>query len=330
MRTRAGRPGGLPRLAVLCTALLELQACQRRPTPAQTMSDAGGGTGRPTIRIGSAFGPFVTPLTAEYRRQLPDLQFIAADASTSSAVLQTLEAGTLDVGVATADDAYDDVWGPQTGATTPQGHVRAMALLQPLPVYLLAGAGSRIGSVADLSRRRVGISTPGSVSNAVGRRVLTAFGVNDARIVTGSGREVLLDQLRQGQIDAIFLTGYVYPDDTTRQAMASGAYVVGIDGPAVASLRHHSPFLRSVPIASGLGTPSGARHTIGVNLIVVTRQDLGEDLVYRLTEAMFAGFSQLAGVEDTLRFLQIDDALATPIPLHPGAARYFRERELRR
>ena len=330
MRTRAGRSGRLPRFAVLCTALLGLQACQRLPASSPAVADSGGATGRPTIRIGSAFGPFVTPLTAEYRRQLTRLQFSTRDAGTSTAVLQSLEAGTLDLGVATADDAYEDVWGSRTGATTPQGRVRAMALLQPLPVYLLAGAGSHIGSVTDLNRRRVGMSTPGSVSNAVGQRVLTAFGVDDARVVTGSGREVLLDQLRLGQIDAMFLTGYVYPDDTTRQAMASGAYVVGIDGPAVASLRHHSPFLRSVPIASGLGTPSGARHTIGVNLIVVTRQDLGEDLVYQLTEAMFAGFSQLAGVEDTLRFLQIDDALATPIPLHPGAARYFRERELRR
>jgi TRAP-type uncharacterized transport system substrate-binding protein len=65
-------------------------------------------------------------------------------------------------------------------------------------------------------------------------------------------------------------------------------------------------------------------------MVIVCRRDLDERLAYRLTEQLFAVFPRLATVEATLRFLNVDEAPATPIPLHPGAARYFRERELSR
>lgn len=65
-------------------------------------------------------------------------------------------------------------------------------------------------------------------------------------------------------------------------------------------------------------------------MLIVCRRDLDERTVYRLTEQLFNVFPRLARVEATLRFLNLDEAPATPIPLHKGAARYFRERELSR
>ena len=65
-------------------------------------------------------------------------------------------------------------------------------------------------------------------------------------------------------------------------------------------------------------------------MVVVCREDLDESLVYALTAQLFEAFPRLSGVEANLRFLNLDEAPATPIPLHAGAARYFRERELSR
>jgi TRAP-type uncharacterized transport system substrate-binding protein len=65
-------------------------------------------------------------------------------------------------------------------------------------------------------------------------------------------------------------------------------------------------------------------------MLIVCRRDLDEKLVYRLTEQLFTVFPRLARVEATMRFLNLEEAPATPIPLHPGATRYFRERELSR
>jgi TRAP-type uncharacterized transport system substrate-binding protein len=70
--------------------------------------------------------------------------------------------------------------------------------------------------------------------------------------------------------------------------------------------------------------------TVGVDMVVVCALDLDEALIYELTKQLFIAFPRLSGVEAGLRFLNVDEAAATPIPLHPGAARYFRERELSR
>ena len=67
-----------------------------------------------------------------------------------------------------------------------------------------------------------------------------------------------------------------------------------------------------------------------VAFLVVCRRDLDESVVHDLTQQLFKTFPRLSGAEASLRFLNLDEAPASPVPLHPGAARYFRESELSR
>ena len=69
------------------------------------------------------------------------------------------------------------------------------------------------------------------------------------------------------------------------------------------------------------GCPQGA---------LVCRRDLDETLVYDLTRRFFEALPSLSSSQGALRFIDLDQAPATPIPLHDGAARFYRERELLR
>ena len=66
-------------------------------------------------------------------------------------------------------------------------------------------------------------------------------------------------------------------------------------------------------------------HTVGVDLLLVCRADMDNELVYELTSALFEEVPQRIR-----RQLDPQRAPATVIPLHSGAARYYRERELSR
>jgi TRAP transporter TAXI family solute receptor len=68
--------------------------------------------------------------------------------------------------------------------------------------------------------------------------------------------------------------------------------------------------------------------TIGVNSILLCRADLPDDLIYTLTKALFDSLERPSSPLARFPWLDTDGASATPIPLHAGAARYFREREL--
>lgn len=292
-------------------------------------TDAPAAPARPTVRIGTAFPPFSTRLIEEYRAALPQADVQSVPTPSSPATLRAIEEGTIDLGVALADDAYRSYTG---GSAQPAGSgVRGISLLQPLPMYLLVRAGSGVRSVPDLRGKVVGVGPENTASWTLGHLILEAFGVEAGAVKALSGRQAAAAGLRDGSLDAIVLPGYVYPDDVTLGVISNGAYLVPIDGPAVDDLRRVSPFVRRVMIPRDIYPGQDQIiPTIGVDMVIVCRRDLPEDVAYQLTEQLFAVFPRLARIEATLRFLNLEDAPATPIPLHPGAARYYRQRELSR
>jgi TRAP transporter TAXI family solute receptor len=70
--------------------------------------------------------------------------------------------------------------------------------------------------------------------------------------------------------------------------------------------------------------------TVGIDSVLVCRADLPEELVYQLTRALFDSLPTLSAARTWLQEMDVGQAAATPIPLHDGARRYYRERELTR
>jgi TRAP-type uncharacterized transport system substrate-binding protein len=64
---------------------------------------------------------------------------------------------------------------------------------------------------------------------------------------------------------------------------------------------------------------------VGIDLLLVCSVELSNDIAYALTRALFEQVPQRLR-----RQFDPQRAPATVIPLHAGAARYYRERELSR
>ena len=281
------------------------------------------------LRVATAFAPLSTRLTEEYRRTMPDLDIQEQPSVSSTDVLRMIQNDTLEFGVALADDAYRAHFGQSGDAASSE--VRGISLLQPLPMYLLVRAGSNVRSVSDLEGRVVATGPRNTSSWTLGTLVLKAFKVESVTIKPVNSREAAALGLKDGSLDAIVLPGYVYPDEKTEEVIRDGAYLLPIEGPPVEQLRRESPFVRVVMIPRDI-YPGQDKiiPTVGIDMLIVCRRSLDDQLAYRLTEQLFTVFPRLARVEATLRLMNLDEAPATPIPLHPGAARYFRERELSR
>jgi hypothetical protein len=98
----------------------------------------------------------------------------------------------------------------------------------------------------------------------------------------------------------------------------------------VNQLRGSYPFLRPVTVAANqLPGQSRPVETLGSEWLLVCRSDLSEDLVYQLTREFFAQLPALARDHGEAALIDPEEAPATAIPLHAGAARYYREREVR-
>jgi TRAP transporter TAXI family solute receptor len=137
-------------------------------------------------------------------------------------------------------------------------------------------------------------------------------------------------RLLDGSLDAMFDTA-IYPAGSVAMATSAGAHLLPVGGPAIERLRRDYPFFRAAVIPRNTyDGVDGAVRTIGVDSLLICSRDLDEALVHDLTKGFFDALPSLSSSVDALRFMDLEQSAATPIPLHSGAARFYRERELLR
>jgi TRAP transporter TAXI family solute receptor len=279
---------------------------------------------------GGGFHPLGDALAAAYRKGLPSAELIVRESAGSIANVEAIQAREADAGFAFADVAYAAYAGRLAGRSSRFDELRGIAVLQLTPLHLVAGPASGIHSVADLRGRRVAIGLSGSGSALTADLVLRSFDLDPTAVQLQSlAYNDASAALVRGTVDAMFVVGSV-PLESVSRALQGGAALVAIDSAAIDRLRHRYPFFRRAIIPPGAYGEARSIATIGVENVLVCSRQLDESLVYAMTRQLFESLPALALQFPSLRTLDLEASPATPIPLHDGAARYYREQELAR
>lgn len=240
--------------------------------------------------------------------------------------IHTIQKGDAELALTFADVAYLSFSGQLSPNDPPFDQVRGIAVLQVTPVALVARPGLMVEGPRDLKGRRVSVGPKGSGTAVTASLILQAFGLRPADLhIEAIGFRESAARLLSGELDAMF-DNAIIPSEALRRAAEGGARFVPIEGPAADRLRREYPFLRVAVIAPEVYGMSV--RTIGVDGLLICRSDLDETLVYEVTRKLFASLPALR--RGALRSMDVKQAPATPVPLHAGAARYYRERELSR
>jgi TRAP transporter TAXI family solute receptor len=315
------------RLAPIAALVLLGTSCGRVQT---------AGTDQPvTIRLSTGFRsgnfrPFSEALAKGYGDLMPDVRIQQIDTSGSLDNIQGLEDGIIDIGLSQAGIAYMAYNGQLRQSARPMRGIRGIAILNSSAVQLLVGPRSRIRSVDELVGRRVGVGPDGSGAAVTSQAVLRGyFSPGEVHEVFATVPETT-SMLLADAIDAAFTVSSV-PNEDVKHMTDAGARVLEFHGPRVDRLRTTYPFFRSeiIPMTAyqKLDRPV---HTLSVDVVLLTRAGFNEAIVRRLTEGLFRMLPQLNAELPFLKAMVPERAPATPVPLHPGAALYYRERELRR
>jgi len=286
------------------------------------------------IRI-AGFNPLADALATTLGEEFPDITFELPGApsiiSGGVANMQALQGRTADLGLTFSNVAYTGYIGRLDGSLERLDRVRGIAVLYLTPAHLVVRGDSPIHTLADLRGRVVAAGRPGSGTPLTSALVMRAVGLSEKDI----SQEWLTfteaaDRLIRGELDAMFVN-QGYPSESVRTVMQAGARLLDLAGPPIERLRSQYPFLRAalIPEHTYPGQRSIVR-TIGIDTLLVCRADLDEALVHRITQVLFATLPALAIKVPALRHMELERAAAMPIPLHPGAARYYREQELSR
>jgi uncharacterized protein len=107
--------------------------------------------------------------------------------------------------------------------------------------------------------------------------------------------------------------------------------LIPIERHQIERIQARYPFLKSITIPRSTygGQPEDVV-TVGIDNLLVCREDLPQSLVRDLTQTLFDALPELVTAHVAAIGIDPERGPTTPIPLHPGAAQYYRERELAR
>jgi uncharacterized protein len=249
---------------------------------------------------------------------------IVSEGGSSITSLLDLKSGKTNISGTLADVAYLAYAGQLEEMTEPFDQLRGMAVTGLNTLHFLVGRNVKVETLRDLKGLRVSVGAPGSSTAHITMRMLQDFGIAPGQIhAERIPNAEIVSRLSNGDIDAAF-SGFTLPSATVNAAMQRGARLISIDGPVIEDMRTRYPYLKRTLIPGGTypNQPDLVR-TLTVDTLLVCRAELDDETVYALLDAYFA--TRPATTPPNL-----DRAPATPIPLHPGAARYYRQRELSR
>ncbi|HUT48247.1 MAG TPA: TAXI family TRAP transporter solute-binding subunit [Alphaproteobacteria bacterium] len=256
---------------------------------------------------------------------------VAQSTGGSVANVNAIRDGRLESGLSQADIAYWAHKGEHIfrGKGKKVGNLRAIANLYPEAVHLVVRRDAKIAKVADLRGKRVSLGPRDSGTRVDAEIILRAFGITTRAIKAqymGPGPSA--DALRAGTLDAIFLVAGPPAQAIVTLANSTEIALIPITGKQVARLRKRYPFFSHGVIPAGAYKNAYDIETLTVGAQWVVSSDVPEDLVHAITRALWHQNARrmLDDGHPEGRNIKLETALkGLGIPLHPGAARYYRE-----
>jgi TRAP transporter TAXI family solute receptor len=246
--------------------------------------------------------------------------------------INTIREGELEFGVAQSDWQYHAFNGTSkfSDAGAFEG-LRAVFSVHPEPFTVVARADSGIKNFDDLKGKRVNIGNPGSGQRGTMEVLLEAKGWTTGDLALASELKAAEQSaaLCDNQIDAMVYT-VGHPSGSIQEATtACDSVLVTVDGPAVEGLIGDNSYYRSATIPGGMyrGTDADVS-TFGVGATFVTSDKVSEEAVYAVVSSVFENFDDFKKLHPA--FANLDPkAMASAglsAPLHPGAAKYYKEK----
>ena len=245
--------------------------------------------------------------------------------------INTIREGELEFGVAQSDWQYHAYNGTSKFADAGAFEdLRAVFSVHPEPFTVVARADSGVSSFEDLKGKRVNIGNPGSGQRGTMEVLLEAMGwsTDDFALATELKAAEQSAALCDNQIDAMVYT-VGHPSGSIQEATtACDSVLVNVTGDVVDGLIADNSFYRSATIPGGMyrGSDSDTA-TFGVGATFVTSAAVSEDAVYAVVSSVFNNFDDFKKLHPAFANLDPQEMATAGLsaPLHPGAAKYYKE-----
>lgn len=292
--------------------------------PAVRLSIATGG-------VGGVYFPLGGGLASLISKHIPGATATAEVTPASVDNMRLIQAKRADVAFTLADTAFDAFKGedPFRGSPVP---ARTLSPLYNNFNHLVTIEGVGIATTGDLRGKRVSVGAPGSGTEITALRLLEAAGLHPDRDIRRErlGAAPSVDALKDRKIDAFFWSGGLPTAAVLDLAASPGVRIkiIPMDGLVpILQRKFGNLYFRSIIQKEFYPGMAADAPTIGVANLLVVHQDFDAELAYQLTKLLFERRADLAQIhKEAANITTIGAAGRSPLPFHPGAIRFFRER----
>src|SRR6195952_2021079 len=282
-----------------------------------------GGTAGVYYPLGVAIGKI-------YSDKIPNVktQVQATKASVENLVLLQQGRGEL---AFTLGDSLKTAWegDEEAGFKSKLDKLRTIGAIYPNYIQIVATADSGIKTLADLKGKSLSVGAPKSGTELNSRAILAAAGLSykDLGKVEYLPFAESVDLMKNRQLGATLQSAGLGVASLKDLSTSSEIVVVSVPKEVVDKIG--PPFVSvNIPANTYTGQDKDVPTAAVVNYLV-TSSAVSDDLAYQMTKLIFESLPELANSHVAGKEIKLDTAaMGSPVPLHPGAIRYYKEKGL--
>jgi TRAP transporter TAXI family solute receptor len=242
--------------------------------------------------------------------------------------LNLLQSGRGELALALGDSVADAWNGVEdAGFKAPLKKIRAIAGTYPNYIQIVANKEAGINTLADLKGKRISVGAPKSGTELNARAIFKAAGLSyeDMAKVEFLPYAESVELIKNRQLDATLQSSGLGMAAIRDLAATLPINFVAIPADVVAAIGNAAYQPATIPGGTYDGQEADVA-TVAVKNILVSHEGVSEETAYQMTKLMFENLDRLGNAHSAAKDIKLDGAAKDmPIPLHPGAERFYKE-----
>ena len=272
--------------------------------------------------------PLGVALSQIYAKNIPNARSTAQVTRASAENMNLLQAGRGELALALADSVSDAYKGnAEAGFPKPLTKLRGLSATYNNYIQIVANADSGIKTLADLKGKRISVGAAKSGTELNARAIFKAAGLtyNDMAKVEYLPFGESVELMKNRQLDATLQSAGL--GVASIRDLATTVKIVVVAVPTDVVTRVGDPaYQPSVIPANTYAGQTVDIPTAAIPNFLVTHSGVSDELAYQMTKTLYENIDTMYAAHNAAKAIKRENAVnGMPVPVHPGAARYYKE-----
>jgi len=228
-------------------------------------------------------------------------------------------------------DSVKDAWegNADAGFKAPLSKLRAIAAIYPNFIQIAALKDANATTITDLKGKSISVGAAKSGTELNARKIFDAAGMSydDLGKVEYLPFSESVELMKNRQLDATFQSSGL--GNAALKDLSTTQDVTFVAIPADIADKLGAPYKPGVIPAGTYPGQDADVPTVAITNILVTQSDVSDEEAYQMTKLLFENLDTLKAAHAAAGGISLEAAIqGLPIPLHPGAEKYYKEKGL--